>query len=37
MLGLNDSIRPNAPAVPQLCSMIAEAQTLTQLILAVWP
>jgi hypothetical protein len=37
MLCLHDSIRPDDPAVQQLLSMIEEAQTLTQLILAVWP
>jgi len=37
MLCLSDSIRHNDPAVQQLLSTIEEAQTLTQLILAVWP
>ena len=37
MLCLNDSLRQDAPSVPQVRSMIEEAQTLTPLILAVWP
>lgn len=37
MLCLNDSIRHDDPAVQPLLSTIDEAQTLTQLILAVWP
>jgi hypothetical protein len=37
MLCLSDSIRPNDPSMQQLLSPIEEAQTLTQLILAVWP
>ena len=34
---LHDSIRHDDPSVQQLLRMIEEAQTLTQLILAVWP
>lgn len=37
MLCLSDSIRPDDPSVQQLLRPIEEAQTLTQLILAVWP
>ena len=37
MLCLSDSIRLDDPSVQQLLSTIEEAQTLTQLILAVWP
>src|SRR2546430_473653 len=37
MLCLRDSIRHDDPRVQQLLSTIEEAQTLTQLILAVWP
>jgi hypothetical protein len=37
MLCLNDSIRHDDPAVQPLLSTIDEAQTLTPLILAVWP
>jgi hypothetical protein len=37
MLCLSDSIRHDDPAVQQLLSTIEAAQTLTQLILAVWP
>jgi hypothetical protein len=37
MLCLSDSIRHDDPAVQQLLRPIEEAQTLTQLILAVWP
>ena len=37
MLCLSDSIRYDDPSVQQLLSTIEEAQTLTQLILAVWP
>jgi len=37
MLCLSDSIRHDDPVVQQLLSTIEEAQTLTQLILAVWP
>jgi len=37
MLCLSDSIRHDDPAVQQLLRTIEEAQTLTQLILAVWP
>src|SRR5262249_26038999 len=37
MLCLSDSIRHNDPSVQQLLKTIEEAQTLTQLILAVWP
>jgi len=36
MLCLNDSIRHDDPSVQQLLKPIEEAQTLTQLILAVW-
>ena len=37
MLCLSDSIRHDDPSVQQLLKPIEEAQTLTQLILAVWP
>jgi hypothetical protein len=37
MLCLSDSIRHDDASVQQLLSTIEEAQTLTQLILAVWP
>ena len=37
MLCLSDSIRHDDPSVQQLLKTIEEAQTLTQLILAVWP
>src|SRR6266403_3824349 len=37
MLCLSDSIRHDDPSVQQVLSTIEEAQTLTQLILAVWP
>ena len=37
MLCLSDSIRHDDPVVQQFLSTIEEAQTLTQLILAVWP
>jgi hypothetical protein len=37
MLCLNDSIRHDDPCVQQLLRTIEEAQTLAQLILAVWP
>ena len=37
MLCLSDSIRHDDPAGQQVLSTIEEAQTLTQLILAVWP
>ena len=37
MLCLSDSIRHDDPSVQPLLSTIEEAQTLTQLILAVWP
>jgi hypothetical protein len=37
MLCLSDSIRHDDPAVQQLLKTIEAAQTLTQLILAVWP
>src|SRR5437660_9978349 len=37
MLCLSDSIRHDDPCVQQLLSTIEEAQTLAQLILAVWP
>jgi hypothetical protein len=37
MLCLSDSIRHDASSVQQLLSTIEEAQTLTQLMLAVWP
>ena len=37
MLCLSDSIRHDDPSVQQLLNTIEKAQTLTQLILAVWP
>jgi hypothetical protein len=37
MLCLLDSIRYDDPAVQRLCSVLEEAQTLTELLLAVWP
>ena len=37
MLCLSDSIRHDDPSMQQLLSTIEEAQTLTQLLLAVWP
>src|SRR5215208_3328633 len=37
MLCLSDSIRHDDPCVQQLLRTIEEAQTLAQLILAVWP
>lgn len=37
MLCLSDSIRHDDPCVQQLLRTIEEAQTLVQLILAVWP
>ena len=37
MLCLSDSIRPDDPAVQQLLRAIEEAQTLPQLVLAIWP
>jgi hypothetical protein len=37
MLCLSDSIRHDDPSMQQLLNTIEKAQTLTQLILAVWP
>ena len=37
MLCLSDSIRHDDPSMQQLLNTIERAETLTQLILAVWP
>lgn len=37
MLCLSDSIRDEDPALQRLCHAVAETQTLTELLMAVWP
>lgn len=37
MLCLSDSIRDDDPSLQRLCNAVVETQTLTELLMAVWP